>query len=56
VWRINTDDVSVRELFSPFDEGLFSLDIIDLGISADERFLYFRDKQDLFFWTYQLEI
>jgi len=56
VWRINTSDVGVKELFSPFDEGLYSLDIIDLGISNDERFLYFRDKQNLFFWTYQLEL
>lgn len=56
MWRINTSDASVRVLFSPFEENFYSLDIIDLGISNDERFLYFRDKQNQYFWTYQLEI
>jgi len=56
VWRINTSDATTRILFSPFEENFYSLDIIDLGISNDERFLYFRDKEDQFFWTYQLEI
>ncbi len=56
VWRINTDDVTSKILFSPFDEGQYSLDIIDLGISADEQYLYFRDKENQYFWTYQLEL
>lgn len=56
MWRINTSDVTSKILFSPFDEGQYSLDIIDLGISADEQYLYFRDKENQFFWTYQLEL
>ena len=56
VWRINTTDVTTKILFSPFDEGQHSLDIIDLDISADEQYLYFRDKDNQFFWTYQLEL
>jgi len=56
VWRINTSDVTKRILFSPFDEGFYSLDIIDLQISADERYLSFRDKENSYFWTYQLEL
>lgn len=56
VWRINTNDATTRVLFSPFEENFYSLDIIDLDISADERFLFFRDKDNEYFWTYQLEL
>lgn len=56
MWRINTQDVTTSLLFSAISDEGYALDIIDLGLSLDEKFMYFRDKQNLFFWTYQLEL
>ncbi len=56
VWRVQATDGSTREVFSPFSEANVTLDIFDIKLSADERYLYFRDKQNLYLWSYLLEL
>ena len=55
-YQINTDLNVTSLLFSPFDEGNFSLDALDIALSANEKYLSFMDKASQTFWTYQLEL
>jgi hypothetical protein len=56
VYQIDTSTNISGLLFSPFEEGSYSLDITDLNLSLNERYLSFIDKETTTFWTYQLEI
>lgn len=56
VYQINTTNNFVDLLFSPFEEGSYSIDITKPELSLNERYMYFMDKETETFWTYQLEL
>ena len=55
-YQINTNTAEPSLLFSPFEEGNYSLDVIKPALSSNEKFLSFIDKKTQTFWTYQLEL
>ena len=54
--RINTTDMTSRDVFSPFTEKQEFLDAVDIKLSADEKYLYFRDRINQYLWLYILEL
>jgi len=55
VWAIDAETNSVATVVNPANYGGDTLDMIDLAITADGSYLYFRNKNDLTLWTYLLD-
>ena len=55
-YQVNTNTAEASLLFSPFEEGNYSLDVTNPALSSNEKFLSFIDKNTQTFWTYQLEL
>ncbi len=55
IWQINPANGQMSLLLSPIEYTQESLDMIDIDISRDEQFLYFRDKQTRSLWSVQID-
>ena len=55
VWVIDAQTGEAELAASPSGLSDDPIDIVDLSLSPDEQFLYFRDKDTRSLWTYQLD-
>ncbi len=54
IYKINPENRNVEIIFNSQNEEYRSFDIINLGISADEKYLYFINKKTFTPWVYKI--
>jgi hypothetical protein len=55
IWRINTEEGTIKLLYS-FDQEKFGLfDVINVEITDEDEFILFRNKRDLTLWSLNLK-
>lgn len=54
IWQLNLKDKTARQLIDPLDIVGRELDITGMQVSADEKMLYFVNKNDSTLWTYEI--
>lgn len=54
IWQINLETNQTKQVVSPFKVAGRDVDIIDLSLGADEKELYFRNKNDNTLWQYEI--
>lgn len=55
IWQIDANTGEAQIVVSPSGMSDDPIDVIDLSLSPDEQFLYFRDKDTRSLWTFQLD-
>lgn len=54
IWKINTETYATERILSPIDTVKEDFDIINLQISNDDNFLFFKNKKDMSLWGMKL--
>ncbi|MES2314612.1 MAG: hypothetical protein V4524_01595 [Patescibacteria group bacterium] len=54
IWEVNASTGEVHLISSVFEEAKTSIDAFNLGLDDKDNFLYFMNKRNLSFWSYDL--